>query len=97
MVKNVRFGQVLSTVMSIHWDEVENATTYLISYSNGTEMRTETKNTSIILLNLAANTTYTIRVEVTVQNNNTLDFPIKSDIVKRTTFADSGNFFTLQT
>ena len=83
--------------MSIHWNEVENATTYLITYSNGTEMRIQTKNTSSILLNLTANTTYTIRVEVTAQNNNTMEFPIKSDVVKRTTFADSGNFFTLET
>ena len=83
--------------MSIHWNEVENATTYLITYSNGTEMRIQTKNTSIILLNLTANTTYTIRVEVTAQNNNTMEFPIKSDVVKRTTMADNGNFFILQT
>ena len=82
--------------MSMKWDEVENATTYLIIYSNGTEMRIQTKNTSIILLNLAANTTYSIRVEVTVQNNNTLDFPIKSNVVKRTTLSDSGNLFILQ-
>lgn len=96
IVGNVKFGQVLSTVMSIQWDQVENATTYLVSYSSGTEMRIQTKNTSIILLNLAANTTYSIRVEVTVQSNNTLDFPIKSDVMKRTTLSDSGNFFILQ-
>ena len=83
--------------MSIQWDQVENATTYLISYSSGTEMRIQTKNTSIILFNLAANTTYSIRVEVTVQSNNTLDFPIKSDVMKRTTLSESGKFFILQT
>ena len=83
--------------MSIQWDEVENATTYLISYSNGTEMRTQTKNTSIILMNLTPNTTYSIRVEVTAQNNNTLDFPIKSNVVKMTTMANRGNSFILQT
>lgn len=81
IVGNVKFGQVLSTVMSIQWDQVENATTYLVSYSSGTEMRIQTKNTSIILLNL----------------DNTLDFPIKSDVMKRTTLSDSGNFFILQT
>lgn len=83
--------------MSMKWDEVENATTYLIIYSNGTEMRIQTKNTSIILLNLAASTTYSIRVEVTVQSNITLDFPIKSDVMERTTLSDSGNFFIIQT